>query len=318
MIIRQIVKLGATLACIVVLATPDMVAAAAPRNYRACSVTTRSAYAACLYEGLDNYWIASGKCSNELDSSDRNTCLDEARTELQSGNNSCSAQRAARTDLCDTLGEAPYDPPFEPSQFVNPLEIGHSVAPNPWFPLLAGRTLIYKSPGEVVNVTFTNKVKMINNVPCLVVIDRVEVNGALAENTIDWFAQDVQGNVWYCGETTAEYEDNVPVNINGSFQADVNGARPGLFAKAVPVIGEVYRQEFDLGNAEDVAEVLSLTGSATSPVASCRNTCLVTKETTPLAPDLLEHKYYKAGVGFILQIKPSTGERLELVQVINN
>jgi hypothetical protein len=293
-------------------------AAPTPRQNRACSTTTRDAHAACLYDSLDSYWIADGKCINELDSSDRIACLKEAKTALQDASASCSDQRDARADLCGKFGEAPYDPRFEPSQFVNPLDIGRTVNPNPWFPLIPGREMLYKSPSEVVRVTMTNKVKLIDGVPCLVVLDRVEVDGALAESTIDWFAQDLQGNVWYCGESTAEYEDGVPVNVSGSFQADVDGARPGLFAKAVPVVGDIYRQEFDLGNAEDVAEVLSLSGSATAPFASCTYTCLVTKETTPLEPDALEHKYYMPGVGFILQIKPATGERLELVSVISN
>jgi hypothetical protein len=315
---RHIIVASAALALLASLTWSDAQAGSPPRQSRACSNTTKVAYAACLYDNLDSYWIANGKCTNEIDNSDRVACLDDAKSALQAANVSCAEQRDARADLCSDLGEAPYDPKFEPAQFVNPLEIGRSVAPNPWYPLIPGRKLVYKSASEVVRVTITNKVKMINNVPCLVVLDRVEVNGALAESTIDWFAQDLQGNVWYCGEATAEYLDDVPVNINGSFQADVDGARPGLFAKATPVVGEVYRQEFDLGNAEDVAEVLSLTGTASTPVASCTNTCLVTEETTPLDPGLLEHKYYKAGVGFILQIKPATGERLDLVEVTNN
>jgi hypothetical protein len=293
-------------------------AASNPNKNRACSTTTKVANSACLYDSLNSYWIANGKCTNELDNQDRVACLKEANDELQAAGESCSEQRDARAELCDKFGEAPYDPKFEPSQFVNPLDIGGSVNPNPWFPLIPGREMQYKSTSEDVYVTFTKQVKLIDGVPCLVVLDRVEVNGALAESTVDWFAQDLQGNVWYCGESTAEYVDGLPVDVHGSFQADVDGARPGLIAKAAPAIGDIYRQEFDLGNAEDAAEVLSLSGSATALYTSCTNTCLVTRETTPLEPSLLEHKYYKPGVGFIFQIKPATGEKLELVKVTNH
>jgi hypothetical protein len=213
----------------------------------------------------------------------------------------------------------PYDPSFEPGNFVDPRQVGKSVAPNPYFPITGGRTYVYEGAGEEVRVTFTNEVKIIDNVPCLVVIDNVfTLDGDLVEATTDWYAQDLQGNVWYCGESTAEYEEGRPVSVDGSFQADENGARPGLQMKAAPAVGDVYRQEFDLGNAEDVAEVLSLNASATSPGGSCASNCLATDEFTPISPGNHETKYYKPGVGFILQTKPGSAERLELVEIVND
>jgi len=281
-----------------------------------CSATTQAARAACSYEGLDDYFVATGKCANELDRSDRSSCLLEARSELREHDGLCADQAEARDELCDALGEAPYDPSFEPEQFVDPLEIGKSVAANPWFPLIGGRTYVYEGSGETVRVTVTDEVKVIDGVRCLVVRDVVEVDGELEEDTLDWFAQDLDGNVWYCGEATAEYEDGFPTSTDGSFQADVDGARPGLIMKAAPAVGDVYRQEFDLGNAEDAAEVINLAGSAVAPAASCNGTCLVTAEFTSISPDALENKYYAPGIGFVLQINVEDGERLELVEII--
>ena len=313
---KPLTSMGAALAlALIAPIDPSHAAGAAPA---ACSGTTRAAYSACLYDGLDTFWIDTGKCRNERDEADRRDCLAEARAALQENNQLCVEQREARDDLCDDLGEAPYDPRFERRDFVNPADIGRSVAPNPWFPLVSGRTMVYRSADETIRVTFTDEVKLIDNVPCLVVRDVVEVDGELLEDTIDWYAQDIYGNVWYCGEATAEYEDGFPVNVDGSFQADVNGARPGLIMKGAPAVGDVYRQEFDLGNAEDAAEVINLHGSGTAPAASCSGTCLVTKEFTPLSPGAIEHKYYKPGVGFILQTKPGSSERLELVEIIDN
>jgi hypothetical protein len=286
-------------------------------NPKACTATTKAAYSACLFSGLDSYWIANGKCRNEKEDSGRRECMAEARATLQEDNALCREQREARDDLCDELGEAPYDPRFETEDFVNPLDIGRSVAPNPWFPLIKGRTLVYQAGTEIIRVSISDRVKVIDNIPCLVVRDVVEIDGQLIEDTIDWFAQDIHGNVWYCGEATAEYEEGFPVNVDGSFQADVDGARPGMIMKAAPAVGDVYRQEFDLGNAEDAAKVINLHGSATSPVASCASTCLVTEESTPISPGAIEHKYYKAGIGKILQIDPATGERLELIEIID-
>ncbi len=283
----------------------------------ACSNTTTAAFSACKFEAQDDFWIGTGKCYNESESNERADCLADAQESLEESRRECRDQRDARDELCGDLGQAPYDPRFESRDFVNPADIGGSVAPNPWLPLIRGRTLMYRSSDETVRVTVTNQVKIIDDVPCVVVRDVVEVDGELLEDTIDWLAQDVYGNVWYCGEATAEYEDGFPVNTGGSFQADVDGARPGLLMKAAPAVGDVYRQEFDLGNAEDAAEVVNLHGFAITPAASCRGDCLVTREFTPLSPGDEENKYYKPGIGMILTVNLETGERSKLVRIVD-
>lgn len=303
-----------SLAVLVAVTAP---AAPGLSQQNACSNTTKAALSACLYDALDTFWIDVGKCRNESESSDQTACRAEASATLADSQQACRAERDARDDLCAELGEAPYDPRFEPADFVDPTRIGNGVAPNPWFPLIGGRTMVYRSKDETVTVTVTDDVRVIDNVPCVVVRDVVKSNGELLEDTIDWFAQDVYGNVWYCGEATAEYEDGFPVNVDGSFQADVNGARPGIIMKAAPAVGNVYRQEFDLANAEDAARVVDLHGSARTPAASCARTCLVTEEFTPLHPGASENKYYKPGVGFILQVDRETGARSELVKIVD-
>ena len=49
-------------------------------------------------------------------------------------------------------------------------------------------------------------------VSAAVVRDTVYVDGEIVEDTYDWFAQDTEGNVWYLGEDTHEYEDGEAVN----------------------------------------------------------------------------------------------------------
>jgi len=285
---------------------------------QACSNTTKAAFAACLNEGLDDFWIGNGKCQNESEANERGDCLADNRDALKDFYQECRDQRDARNELCDVLGQTPYDPVFETADFVNPDDIGGSVAPNPWLPLIAGRTLVYESSDETTTVTITHETKIIDGVPCRVVTDTVEADGELVEDTIDWLAQDIYGNVWYCGEATAEYEEGFPVNIDGSFQADVDGARPGLLMKAAPAVGDTYRQEFDLGNAEDAATVIDLHGSANTPAASCAGDCLVTREVTPLEPDAMEKKFYKQGIGNIMTVDLVTGNRTELVEIIDS
>jgi hypothetical protein len=142
----------------------------------------------------------------------------------------------------------------------------------------------------------------------------VTTNGVPTEDTLDWFAQDTSGNVWYFGESTHELADGLISTIDGTFMAGVEGAQPGIVMEAHPAIGDFYRQEFDLGNAEDFAEVVALSASVTVPFGSFTN-CLDTRETTPLEPDLHEHKFYAAGVGNVLETDEDTGARTELLQV---
>ena len=312
---------AAGIALLLTMAAGPIAAHANGNQPKACSSTTSAAFAACLYEALDDFWIGNGKCQNESARDDRKECFADTRVSLRETTQECRAQRDARAELCDDLGEAPFDPPFDPENFVAWGVIDANGMWNPWMPLIPGRTLVYESADETVEVTVTSDTKYIGGVECRVVRDVVKgEDGELIEDTIDWFAQDIYGNVWYCGEATAEYEDGFPVNIDGSFQAGLDGAKAGLVMKAAPAVGDVYRQEFDLGNAEDAAEVMSLHGSsaATPQGASCVADCLVTREFTPLDPDANENKYYKPGIGVVLTIDLETGGRTELVEIIDN
>ena len=125
-------------------------------------------------------------------------------------------------------------------------------------------------------------------------------DGELIEDTLDWYAQDVAGNVWYLGEDTAEYENGVIVSTAGSWEAGVDGAQPGIIMLADPQVGDVYRQEFYAGEAEDLAEITALTGSVSVEGGSWSgDEVLVTEEWTPLEPEVRERKTYALGVGVV-------------------
>jgi hypothetical protein len=104
------------------------------------------------------------------------------------------------------------------------------------------------------------------------------------------------------------------VDLGGSFAAGVDGAHPGIIMKAHPAVGDFYRQEFLLNEAEDLAEVLSLSESVTVPAGSFDH-CLKTKETEAIDPSALENKFYAAGIGNVLTHDLVTGEMLPLVMI---
>jgi len=290
-----------------------------------CSMTAKAVKKACNFEVKDDYWIAVGNCINESDPDERRACFQDARTERRDGNALCKEQREARMDLCDAVGEARYDPDFDPDNFVDPTEIGNSVAPNPYFPLVAGNQWKYEGNGETITVTVTDKTKLIEGVTCVVVNDVVKEDGVPVEDTNDWYAQDREGNVWYCGEIAVDFEvfegddpeDPELVAIDGSWKAGRDSAKPGILIGAMPQVGDIYRQEVSLGDAEDIAEVISISGNESVAAGfSCNNNCVVTRDGTPIEPGVYENKHYVPGLGLILE-EDMEGNRVELVEFIS-
>lgn len=209
---------------------------------------------------------------------------------------------------------AVYAPIIDPNNFVK-------VVDNPYFPLKPGTTFIYEGRtekgNEHVEVVVLPDTKVIMGVTCVALSDIVTVDGKLEEGTVDWYAQDKLGNVWYFGEDTKEYKDGKVSGTKGAWQAGVDGALPGIIMKVQPVVGETYRQEYYKGQAEDMATVLSLSESATVPAGSYSNV-IVTNEWAAIAnPPVYEHKYYAKGVGQFLTKYVAGGYELKLIEFRN-
>lgn len=141
-------------------------------------------------------------------------------------------------------------------------------------------------------------------------------SGEVIEDTKDWYAQDKDGNVWYMGEIAQNFEDGELVDIEGSWTAGKDFAKPGILMEADPQPVDIYRQEFALGDAEDLAAVISRKEAVVVvPYGNwgLDDDVLQTKDFTPIEPDVFEYKYYVPGVGCVLEEIPETGERVELM-----
>jgi hypothetical protein len=218
---------------------------------------------------------------------------------------------ASTADQASPTAEAPYNPVIDAADFVERID-------NPYFPLQPHTTFVYEGTAdgdqERDEVSVTDQTKTILGVRCVVVRDRVWINGELTEDTHDWYAQDKDGNVWYFGEDSKSYE-NGKTSTEGSWEAGVNDAKPGIIMPAQPKVGDVYRQEYSAGVAEDMAEVLKIGGSVTVPYGTFDDV-LVTKEWSPLEPDVVEQKTYAPGVGDIREESvQGENETLDLVEV---
>ena len=295
----------------------------------ACSDTARAAFLASKFEAKDDYWIAVGNCRNYSDPETQQECLESAKEDYQEARELSREQLTARLDICDELGEAPYDPVIDPDNFVDfekVLAKEETFEPNPYFPLVPGTTRIYIAVNgegektERIKVEVLKETKEILGVNCIVVRDRVwefdeEGEKTLIEDTFDWYAQDVDGNIWYFGEIAKNYEDGELTDLEGSWTAGKDSAKAGYLMLNVPVEGTLYRQEFALGEAEDMGQVVGFLDSLTVRGVTYENV-LVTQDFTPIEPDVLEYKYYAPEVGLVLEENYATGERVELKKVI--
>jgi hypothetical protein len=220
-----------------------------------------------------------------------------------------TALAIAALALPQSLAAGTISIPFNAANFSQPLTID-----NPFLPMVPGTTQIYRATGvdvcEEVRVTVTNKTKTIAGVTARVVTDLAYedegCDGGLVkvEDTLDWFAQDNAGNVWYMGENTKDCVGNRCTPGAGSWQAGVGGAVAGIAMLAHPQSGDEYYQEFLRNVAEDQARVTGLdvavllTRADAYPPGQFTG-CLKTKEWSALATGSVEQKYYCPGIGLV-------------------
>ncbi|MET0902067.1 MAG: hypothetical protein ABWZ52_02405 [Acidimicrobiales bacterium] len=204
-----------------------------------------------------------------------------------------------------------YAPALDPADFVDGID-------NPYLPLIPGTKWVYEGEddgeAERVEVEVLDERREIEGITATVVQDTVYVDGELAEDTFDWYAQDKDGNVWYLGEDTHEYEDGVAVNAAGAWEYGKDGALPGIVMPAHPEVGDAYRQEYYKGEAEDMGKVLEA-GVTQEIELGTYDDVLVTQDWTPLEPEVVEEKSYAPGVGLIGEVKTAGGEgEIELIE----
>jgi len=146
---------------------------------------------------------------------------------------------------------------------------------------------------------------------------------AIKEETLDWYAQDDQGNIWYLGEASESFEDECgpypgsgdPECLEGSWEAgtiggedddEVLGEAGIVVPSDEPIDGEplangaYYMQEVAF-EAEDMAKILKQHISLSVEDEDYEN-CRKVKEWNPFEHgSSVEHKWYCAdGPGLVL------------------
>jgi hypothetical protein len=204
-------------------------------------------------------------------------------------------------------------PVLDPANFVRVID-------NPYFPLPVGRVLVYKGirdgRHQIDTVTVTDQTKVIQGITATTVLDvATSPKGKLLERTMDWYAQDVDGNVCYLGEDTVAYLPNGKTDTSGSWEAGVNGAQAGIIMEADPQVPDAYRQEYLKGEAEDTAWIVGRGGSVKVPYGTVTDV-LISLEHTVLEPKVVDEKVYAPGLGIVLERTLAGGQEVaKLVKV---
>jgi hypothetical protein len=211
------------------------------------------------------------------------------------------------------LGSEPVR--LDPADFTTNID-------NPYWPMKPGSEWVYSETDSTgtnqdVVITVTGQTKLIaNGIEARVVRDTVREDGVAVEITDDWYAQDDDGNVWYLGEYVTNYENGNVVNHEGSFEAGVDGAQPGIAMPARPKPGLSYRQEYYGGVAEDWSAVITVGEEQVEvPFGYFKEEVLMTRDLDPLEPKVQELKFFAPGVGPLLSVHiDGTGGRAALVR----
>ena len=191
--------------------------------------------------------------------------------------------------------------------------------PNRFFPLTPGyqsvrqggvnrgdRRLSHRSV-----VTVTDLTKKIAGIPAVVVLDQDFDGGEIAEQALDYYAQDKRGNVWYLGSYTEAYEGGEFVNANDGWLAGKDDAEAGIMMPAGPKTGTPpFVQAVEPGDDPAVAKV-TRTGARNCVPFKCYGDVVVVEE------DGSENKYYAPGVGGIRTEPVHKGGEEEVEELVN-
>ncbi len=218
---------------------------------------------------------------------------------------------ACKKDPVRTIDEG-YMPDISLAKFPDPTNFT-----NPYWPHELGKSYILESQTpeglEKIEKVRIEETKVVMGIECAVIHDRVWIGGILVEETYDWHAQDIEGNVWYMGEDVNNYNpDGTFLDHAGSWEGGVDDAQPGIIMPADPQVGMKYREEYLFDEAEDEAEVIAVGETLTTSFGTFEN-CVKTLNFTELDPEAREHKWYAPKIGVIKVLNLADNRSEELV-----
>jgi hypothetical protein len=201
------------------------------------------------------------------------------------------------TEQGETEGENEYTASFRAEDCTF-----SSTGRNPFFILEPNYQLVLAG-GDATEaaevITVLNETRQVNGTETRVIEERESIDGELVEISRNFFAICEETNsVFYFGEEVDDYDNDNIISHEGAWLAGVDANRAGVIMPGTILLGARYFQEIAPNVALDRAEIID-TGEVIQTPSGDFSDTLITRETTPLEPDVAELKYYAAGIGLI-------------------
>jgi hypothetical protein len=232
----------------------------------------------------------------------------------------CDGSAKPAQTSASSHGKAPAVPArLDPAKFGPP-----ATGRNKWLPLKPGIQWVRDGGTNVghrrvhhqVISTVTDVSRLIQGIHTVAVLDQDIDGGQLAQQSIDYFATDKQGNVWDMGSYTAEYDGGRFSHHNDSWLSGVLGAKAGIQMPADPKPSDPpYSIAQPQGDDPDVAKVIEA-GTKLCVPFRCFKNVLVIREGKAAAPDNA-FKYYAAGIGELLDTPKKDSTHRDYEQLVN-
>jgi hypothetical protein len=206
---------------------------------------------------------------------------------------------------------------FDAGEFAGPAS-----AHNAWLPLEPGLQTVregslnrgHRKLTHRRVYTVTDVVKRIDGVRAVAVLDQDFNGGELAEQAIDFLAQDRRGNVWSMGSYTETYEGGQFVNATDGWLSGVDGSRAGILLRAEPRPGMRWVESTVAGDDPEPRRVVD-TGLRKCVPLRCYDDVVAIGEGAD--SDEPEYKYYAPGVGGITTEPRYSGGEQEKEILVN-
>ena len=121
----------------------------------------------------------------------------------------------------------------------------------------------------------------------------------MIEKTIDYFAQDKAGNVYYFGEDVNEYGRGGHVSHEGQWRLGRDTHTPGILMPAHPKLGDSFKSEAVPGITHETDHVVAV--GKNERVAGHRYHHVIKVRENAGPPPEVEFKTYAAGTGVITE-----------------